>query len=234
MPIIEVRDLVKKFGSREVLKGIGFQVDQGDVFGYAGPDGSGKTTTIRILATLMPPTRGEVFIDGIDAVEEPEEVRPIIGYMPDSFDIYDKIKVWEYLDFYAACYKIPKSRRAMIVDEVLELTELTDQKNTFAHELSSGMKQRLNLARCLTHNPKALLLDEPMNGLDSHERIKLGELLKELGRIGKAVLVSSRTPGDLSPFVNAAAIIDGGKLVQSGRLRDGADLHEMFGTGTTY
>jgi ABC-2 type transport system ATP-binding protein len=228
MAIIEVRDIVKKFGNRQVLKGISFQVDTGDIFGLLGSPGSGKTTIIKMLATLVRPTRGEATIDGLNILDEPEAVRNINGYMPDSFDVYDKIRVREYLDFFAQSHRIPKSRRAVIVDDLLELLELGELKDSLVTDLPVAAKQRLNLARCLTHNPKVLLLDEPMTGLDSHEKVRLGGLLKDFSRMGKAVLVTSQTPNDLSPFANSAGLLENGKITLSGKIAEGADLEEMF------
>jgi ABC-2 type transport system ATP-binding protein len=220
MAMIEVRNLSKSFKKTDALKGVSFSIDQGDIFGYIGPNGAGKTTTIKILATLLLPTNGEAFIDGIDVVRDPMAVRKIIGYMPDFFGVYDEMKAWEYLDFFAACYRIPKQKRLGIIDDVLELTDLTSKKEAFVHELSRGMKQRLCLARCLVHDPKVLLLDEPASGLDPRARIELRELLKELGRMGKTILVSSHILTELADFCNTVGIIEAGSMVLSGHIDD--------------
>lgn len=220
MAVIEVRNLRKNFKKTEALKGVSFEINQGDIFGYIGPNGAGKTTTIKILATLLLPTSGEVFIDGFDVVKEPMKVRKIIGYMPDYFGVYDEMKAWEYLDFFAACYKIPKSKRMTIIDDVLELTDLSSKKEVFIHTLSRGMKQRLCLARCLVHDPKVLLLDEPASGLDPRARIELRELLKELGRMGKTILVSSHILTELADFCNVVGIIEAGEMILSGNIQD--------------
>jgi ABC-2 type transport system ATP-binding protein len=220
MAMIEVRNLTKKFKRLEALKSINFDIEQGDIFGYIGPNGAGKTTTIKILATLLLPTSGEALIDGIDVVRNPMKVREIIGYMPDFFGVYDEMKAWEYLDFFAACYRIPKHKRLGIIDDVLELTDLTTKKEAFVHELSRGMKQRLCLARCLVHDPKVLLLDEPASGLDPRARIELRELLKELGKMGKTILVSSHILTELADFCNTVGIIEAGSMVLSGKIED--------------
>ncbi len=220
MAMIEVRNLTKHFKKTEALKGVTFDIEQGDIFGYIGPNGAGKTTTIKVLSTLLLPTRGEAFIDGIDVVRDPMGVRKIIGYMPDFFGVYDEMKAWEYLDFFAACYRIPKQKRLGIIDDVLELTDLTTKKESFVHELSRGMKQRLCLARCLVHDPKVLLLDEPASGLDPRARIELRELLKELGRMGKTILVSSHILTELADFCNTVGIIEVGEMILSGKIED--------------
>jgi ABC-2 type transport system ATP-binding protein len=220
MAMIEVRNLSKRYKKLDALSGVNFDIEQGDIFGYIGPNGAGKTTTIKILATLLLPTDGMAFIDGIDVVRDPMSVRRIIGYMPDFFGVYDEMKAWEYLDFFAACYRIPKAKRLGIIDDVLELTDLTTKKDAFVHELSRGMKQRLCLARCLVHDPKILLLDEPASGLDPRARIELRELLKELGRMGKTILVSSHILTELADFCNTVGIIEVGKMVLHGKIED--------------
>lgn len=220
MAMIEIRNLTKRYKNLEALKNISFDIDKGDIFGYIGPNGAGKTTTIKILATLLLPNDGEAYIDGIDVVRNPMKVREIIGYMPDFFGVYDEMKSWEYLDFFAACYRIPKSKRIGIINDVLELTDLSTKKEAFVHELSRGMKQRLCLARCLVHDPKVLLLDEPASGLDPRARIELRELLKELGRMGKTILVSSHILTELADFCNVVGIIEAGAMVLTGRPED--------------
>ncbi len=220
MAMIEVHNLTKHFKNNQALKGVSFEIEQGDIFGYIGPNGAGKTTTIKILATLLLPTNGDAFIDGIDVIRDPMGVRKIIGYMPDFFGVYDEMKAWEYLDFFAACYRIPKQRRLGIIDDVLELTDLSNKKEAFVHELSRGMKQRLCLARCLVHDPKVLLLDEPASGLDPRARIELRELLKELGRMGKTILVSSHILTELADFCNTVGVIEAGAMITHGKIED--------------
>ena len=202
MAMIEVRNLTKRFKRLEALKSVNFEIQQGDIFGYIGPNGAGKTTTIKVLATLLLPNGGEALINGIDVVRNPMKVREIIGYMPDFFGVYDEMKSWEYLDLFAACYRIPKSRRVGIIDDVLELTDLTIKKDAFVHELSRGMKQRLCLARCLVHDPKVLLLDEPASGLDPRARVEIRELLKELAKMGKTIIISSHILHELRELCN--------------------------------
>jgi len=214
--MIEVSNLVKHYKRVKAVDGVSFSVDEGDIFGFIGPNGAGKTTTIKILATLLLPTSGTARVGGYDVVTESDKVRQILGYMPDYFGVYNDLKVWEYLDFFAAAYKIPRTRRVGIIDDVLALTDLVVKKDAFVAELSKGMKQRLCLARTLIHNPKVLILDEPASGLDPRARIEMRELLKELKAMGKTVLISSHILTELSDFCNKVGIIEAGRMVVSG------------------
>jgi ABC-2 type transport system ATP-binding protein len=225
--MIEVSNLVKHYKKTNAVNGINFTVDEGDIFGFIGPNGAGKTTTIRILATLLLPTSGIARVAGHDVVSESDKVRQILGYMPDYFGVYNDLKVWEYLDFFAAAYKIPRTRRVGIIDDVLVLTDLTVKKDAFVAELSKGMKQRLCLARTLIHNPKVLILDEPASGLDPRARIEMRELLKELRSMGKTVLISSHILTEMSDFCNKIGIIEAGQMVVSG------DVDEIQGAVST-
>jgi ABC-2 type transport system ATP-binding protein len=218
MAMIAVNNLVKHYKRVQAVDGISFEVEEGDIFGFIGPNGAGKTTTIKILATLLLPTSGTASIGGHDVVAESDKVRQILGYMPDYFGVYNDLKVWEYLDFFAAAYKIPRTRRVGIIDDVLQLTDLVVKKDAFVSELSKGMKQRLCLARTLIHNPKVLILDEPASGLDPRARIEMRELLKELKSMGKTVLISSHILTELSDFCNKVGIIEAGKMVVSGKV----------------
>jgi ABC-2 type transport system ATP-binding protein len=218
--MIEVSNLVKHYKRTQAVNGISFSVDEGDIFGFIGPNGAGKTTTIKILATLLLPSSGTARVGGYDVVTESDKVRQILGYMPDYFGVYNDLKVWEYLDFFAAAYKIPRSRRVGIIDDVLALTDLVVKKDAFVAELSKGMKQRLCLARTLIHNPKVLILDEPASGLDPRARIEMRELLKELKSMGKTVLISSHILTELSDFCNKVGIIEAGRMVVSGAVSD--------------
>src|ERR1041385_4700936 len=214
--MLQVQHLRKEYRNLVAVKDLTFSLEQGDIFGFIGPNGAGKTTTIKILATLLRPSFGRAVINGIDVVRDPEAVRGIIGYMPDFFGVYDDIKVWEYLDFFAAAYKIPRAKRPGIIDDVLELTDLTVKKEAYVEELSRGMKQRLCLAKTLVHDPKVLLLDEPASGLDPRARIEIKELLKELKSMGKTIIISSHILPELADFCNKIGIIEQGELVVSG------------------
>ncbi len=225
--MLEVQHLRKEYRNLVAVKDLSFQLEAGDIFGFIGPNGAGKTTTIKILATLLRPSSGRAIINGIDVVADPEAVRGIIGYMPDFFGVYDDIKVWEYLDFFAAAYKIPRPKRPGIIDDVLELTDLTVKKEAYVEELSRGMKQRLCLAKTLVHDPKVLLLDEPASGLDPRARIEIKELLKELKSMGKTIIISSHILPELADFCNKIGIIEQGELVVSGDVQ--AIMHQVTG-----
>jgi len=223
--MIELENLTKYYGAFHALRGVSFAIEEGDIFGFIGPNGAGKTTSIKILATLLRPDAGTARIAGHDVVKTPKAVRGLIGYMPDFFGVYDEMTTFEYLDFFAACYTIPSHARPPIIDDVLELTDLGGKRDTNVNGLSRGMKQRLSLARCLIHNPQVLLLDEPASGLDPRARIEIRELLKELGRLGKTILISSHILTELADFCNAVGVIENGSLVKAGRIQD--LLHEI-------
>jgi ABC-2 type transport system ATP-binding protein len=212
--------LRKDYKNVTAVRDLSFHLDPGDVFGFIGPNGAGKTTTIRICATLLQPTSGAVYVDGLDVTARPTEVRGIIGYMPDFFGVYDDVMVWEYLDFFAAAYRIPRARRQAAINDVLELTDLTGRRDAYLEELSRGMKQRLCLAKTLLHDPKVLLLDEPASGLDPRARIEMKELLKELKAMGKTIFISSHILPELADFCNKIGIIEQGELVVSGDVEE--------------
>lgn len=211
--MLKVQKLRKEYGQLVAVQGIEFQLAPGDVFGFIGPNGAGKTTTIKMLATLLEPTSGTASLNDIDIVKYPEEVRPLLGYMPDFFGLYEGITVWEYLEFFAAAYRLPKATRPQIIENVLELTDLTVKKGAYVETLSRGMQQRLCLAKSLVHDPVLLLLDEPASGLDPRARIEIKELIRELGAMGKIVLVSSHILPELADFCNKIGIIEKGELL---------------------
>lgn len=228
--MVRLDHLRKEYRGLVAVKDLCLELEAGDILGLIGPNGAGKTTTIKMLATLLAPSSGTAFIDGIDVVAYPEEVRAIIGYMPDFFGVYDDIKVWEYLDFFAAAYRIPRDRRARLIDDVLALTDLTVKRDAYVETLSRGMKQRLCLARTLVHDPKVLLLDEPASGLDPRARVEIRELLKELRAMGKTVIVSSHILPEMEEFCNKIAIMERGELVVAGEV--GAIARQLRGRQT--
>ncbi len=214
--MLEVKNLRKEYAGLTAVQGISFNLHPGDIFGFIGSNGAGKTTTIRMIATLLEPTAGTAILNGADIRRDTMEVRRMIGYMPDFFGLYDDVKVWEYLDFFAAIYRVPTKQRGEVIDSVLELTNLTIKKDAFVQSLSRGMQQRLCLARCLVHDPTLLLLDEPASGLDPRARAELKELIAELGRMGKIVIVSSHILPELADFCNTVGIIERGELLAFG------------------
>jgi ABC-2 type transport system ATP-binding protein len=218
--VISAEDLTKVYGQRTALDHVSFEVPEGEIFGFVGPNGAGKTTTLRILAALLEPTSGHASIDGTDVAQNPGRVHTRIGYMPDFFGVYDQLTVAEYLDFYAACYRQPKQRRAKIVGELLELIGLTDRRDQLVDTLSRGLKQRLCLARALVHDPVVLLLDEPASGLDPRARVEMREILKELRGMGKTIIISSHILPELTELCTMIGIIDHGRMRATGSVQD--------------
>lgn len=218
--MIKVEGLRKIYGKTEALKGVSFEIEQGSIFGFVGPNGAGKTTTLKILATLMVPTEGKAYIDGVDVTKYPKKVRSLMGYMPDFFGVYERIKVTEYLDFYASCYGISRGKRKSIIADLLELTDLSYKADAYVDSLSRGMKQRLCLARSLVHDPKVLLLDEPASGLDPRARVEMRELLRELKNMGKSIIISSHILPELAELCTEVGIIEGGELIAVGSVDD--------------
>ena len=218
--MIKVEGLKKTYGKMEALKGVSFEIEQGSIFGFVGPNGAGKSTTLKILATLMAPTEGKAFIDGVDVIKYPKKVRALMGYMPDFFGVYERIKVTEYLDFYASCYRVAERKRRSIIADLLELTDLSFKADAYVDSLSRGMKQRLCLARSLVHDPKVLLLDEPASGLDPRARVEMRELLRELKNMGKSIIISSHILPELAELCTEVGIIEGGELIAVGSVDD--------------
>jgi ABC-2 type transport system ATP-binding protein len=213
VPAIRVRHLSHRFGAREVLRDVSFDVAHGEIFGFIGPNGAGKTTTIRVMATLLEPATGRVEIDGLDVSIDPDKVRRAIGYMPDHAGVYERITVREFLEFFADAYQVPD---ASVVDVVLELTDLKKLDGRLVAELSKGMKQRLQVARILLHDPKVLILDEPASDLDPRARIELRDLLLELRELGKTIFLSSHILTELSDVCTSVGILERGQLVVAG------------------
>jgi len=222
MAMIRTKRLSKRYNKLLALKGLDLEVEEGDIFGFIGPNGAGKTTTLRILATLLTPTFGMAYIEGIPVTIAPYEVKKRIGFMPDTFGVYDGMRLREYLDFFGAAYKIPRKKRRGMIDDVLELTDLTTKADDYVSAFSRGMKQRCCLAKTLIHDPKVLLLDEPASGLDPRARIEIRELLKTLRGMGKTILISSHILSELGDMCNKIGIIEHGTLLVSG------DYHEIL------
>ncbi|MCC7372212.1 MAG: ABC transporter ATP-binding protein [Chloroflexi bacterium] len=213
---LAARGLFKRFGSTIAVQDFTLSVQPGAIYGLIGPNGAGKTTSMRMLATLLTPDGGDAWVGGASVRTDQDGVRRQLGYMPDFFGVYPELKVSEYLDFYAACHGVPSDRRAGVAADLLALVDLTHKRDSYVAGLSRGMQQRLGLARALVHDPAVLLLDEPASGLDPRARLELREIVRELGRMGKAVLVSSHILAELSDLCTHIAIVDGGKVLASG------------------
>jgi len=218
--IIKVKGLTKRYGRLVALKELDLTVEEGAIFGFVGPNGAGKTTTMRILATLLRPTAGEAWVAGHSVHKERRAVRRAIGYMPDYFGVYGDMKVWEYLDFFAACYEIPAETRRRLTGDLLELVDLAHRRDDYVDALSRGMKQRLCLARSLAHDPRVLILDEPASGLDPRARVEIRELLRELQAMGKTIFVSSHILSEIGEICTHIGIIEAGELVALGTLEE--------------
>jgi ABC-2 type transport system ATP-binding protein len=220
MLAIETRSLTRLYGRLAAVQDLTLSIPKGSLYGLIGPNGAGKTTTLRMLAGLLEPTTGEIIINGQPIQHNLTELRRQIGYMPDFFGVYEDLLVWEYLDFFARCYDLPTQRRKVIIDELLELVDLTEKRESYVHTLSRGMRQRLCLAHAMVHDPQVLLLDEPASGLDPRARVEMRELLRELGAMGKTVVLSSHILSELAELCDSIGIIEKGRLVASGLLAD--------------
>ena len=218
--MIETRDLTKKYGDLFAIQSIDLDLQKGDLFGFIGPNGAGKTTTMRIIATLLTPSWGEAYVDGHSIYTHPKEIRRLVGYMPDFFGVYDDMKVIEYLEFFAAAYRINGEKRRKICEEMLEVVDLAFKRDAFANTLSRGQTQRLGLARVLLHDPQVLLLDEPLSGLDPRARIDMRNLLKRLGDTGKTIIVSSHILPELADVCNKIGVIDRGVMNWNGEVAE--------------
>ncbi len=218
--MIEVINFTKRYGDFVAVDNLSFAIGKGEIFGFIGPNGAGKSTTIRFLATLLRPTSGEGRVAGFSVTAEPMSVRRNIGFMPDDFGVYDGMKVWEFLDFFAVAYEIPRSYRKKIIGEVLDLLDLTDKRDDYVNGLSKGMKQRLCLAKTLVHNPPVLILDEPASGLDPRARLEMKALLNELKQMGKTILISSHILSELADFCTSIGIIERGQMLAAGNIRE--------------
>ena len=218
--MIVIKDLTKRYGQLTAVDRITLTVEEGEIFGFVGPNGAGKTSTLRMIACLLEPSSGEIQVGGHSITTDSRAVRRVIGYMPDFFGVYNDMKVWEYLDFFGACYAIPEIERAQLIDDLLELVDLKHRREDMVDKLSRGMKQRLSLARTLVHDPQVLILDEPASGLDPRARVEIRELLVELANMGKTIFFSTHILSDVAEICTRVGIIEAGKLVAVGALED--------------
>jgi ABC-2 type transport system ATP-binding protein len=218
--VIETRQLTKRYGDLIAVDHIDLKLAEGDVFGFIGPNGSGKTTTMRMLATLLNPDYGEAYVCGKSIYTHPQEIRRLVGYMPDFFGVYDDMSVIEYLEFFAAAYRIDGHARRKICEEKLELVDMSFKRDAMVNQLSRGQTQRIGLARVLLHEPQVLLLDEPASGLDPRARIEIRNLLKRLGELKKTVIVSSHILPELADVCTRVGMIEKGVLIVDGYVNE--------------
>ena len=218
--MIKTVNLTKKYGDLIAVNHLNLELDQGDVFGFIGPNGSGKTTTMRMIATLLNPDYGEAYVCGKSIYTDPEAIRRLVGFMPDFFGVYDDMKVIGYMAFFAAADRITGTNRRKICEEKLELVDMTYKRDAMVNQLSRGQTQRIGLARVLLHEPEVLLLDEPASGLDPRVRIEIRNLLKRLGELNKTIIVSSHILPELADVCNKVGIIEKGELLVNGSVTD--------------
>jgi ABC-2 type transport system ATP-binding protein len=218
--MIELIEFGKDYGDFTAVGQLSLKIEAGEMFGFIGPNGAGKSTTIRFLATLLRASRGEGMVNGHSVTKDPMGVRQSVGYMPDNFGVYDGMKVWEFLDFFAVAYRIQRAQRKKVIADVLELLDLAHKRDDFVNGLSRGMKQRLCLAKTLVHDPPVLILDEPASGLDPRARVEVKALLKELRRMGKTILISSHILTELADCCTSIGIIERGQLLMTGPIAE--------------
>lgn len=218
--MLEIKNLVKRYNKFIAVNNLNLSIEDKSLFGFIGPNGAGKTTTMKIIVGLLKATSGSVIINDIDVLANPNKLKEKVGYVPDFFGVYDNLKVDEYMDFYAGTYYIPYKDRKQIIDNLLDIVNLTDKKESYVDLLSRGMKQRLCLARSLIHNPEILVLDEPASGLDPRARVDIKEVLKQLREMGKTIMISSHILSELSEMCTSIGIIDKGQIIVSGTVND--------------
>lgn len=216
--MLEIQNLTKKYGAFLALDNLNLHIDKGEIFGFVGPNGAGKTTTMRIVCGLLKSTSGTVYVDGINAITHPDDIKRKVGYVPDFFGVYDNLKVMEYMEFYGSMYGMSKEDVDEIAEGLLELVNLSDKKEAFVDTLSRGMKQRLCVARALIHNPDLLILDEPNSGLDPRARFEMKEVLKNLGSMGKTIIISSHILPELAEMCTSIGIMERGHLIACGKV----------------
>ncbi len=223
-PILRTEALTRKYGDHVALDNLDLTIHRGEVFGYIGPNGSGKTTTFRILCGLLDPTSGKAFVADKNVTGNKDLIKQLVGYLPDNFGVYPTLRVWEYLDFFAAAYRIPKKKRPDRIDWCLNVANAEPFRDKLMGALSRGMKQRVGIAKTLLHDPQVLILDEPAATIDPRARIEMRRLLRDLADLGKAVLVSSHILPELADVCDTVGILSSGKLIASG------PVHEIMRT----
>ncbi|MCM8527924.1 MAG: ABC transporter ATP-binding protein [Lentisphaeraceae bacterium] len=211
--MIEVDNLTKSFGSSRGINNLSMSVPAESILGFIGPNGAGKSTTIKLLCGLLKPDSGSASINGIDVnPKNYDKIKRTVGYMPDIFGVYDKMSVWEYLDFFGAAYKIPSGARKKRVEEVLDLVNSSHMIDYQVASLSRGMRQKIGLAKTMLHDPEVLILDEPAGGLDPQARIEMREIITHLKSLGKTIMLSSHILPELGTICDLVAIVSKAKL----------------------
>jgi len=218
--VIKTEGLTKRYGAFQAVTDLSLDIRRGTLFGFIGPNGAGKTTTIRMLCGLLRPTSGRAIVNGIDVARHPRKVKRIIGYLPELFGTYDRMRVWEYLDFFGAAYRMPKKKRTERIEHVLDITGSQYMRDFFVGTLSKGMRQRVGIAKTMVHDPAVLFLDEPMSGLDPVARIEMRELLRKLKALDKTVLISSHILPELEPVCDEVGIIEKSRLLAAGPIKN--------------
>ncbi len=218
--MIRTEGLTKRYKNVLALDSLDLEIGEGEIFGFIGPNGAGKTTTIRILSGLLMPSKGKATVGGIDVIRRPRKARTLIGYMPEFFGVYQEMRVWEYLDFFGAAFRIGKRKRRERMDYVLDLTGTEEMRDYFVDSLSTGMKQRVGIAKTLMHDPMVLFLDEPASGLDPRARVEMRQLLTALKELGKTVMVSSHILPELANICDSIGIIQKARLLISGSMEE--------------
>jgi ABC-2 type transport system ATP-binding protein len=218
--MIRLEKLRKEFDDLVAVNDLEVVIPEGEIYGLIGPNGAGKTTTIRMACGLLEPTGGKVFVAGVDVHQEPERAQEYIGYLSDFFSVYEDLKVWEYLDYFAHAYKMPEGDIARRIGEVIQQVGLEVKRDVMIKGLSRGMKQRLGIARAVIHRPKVLLLDEPASGLDPKARLDLRNLLSSLRDLGTTVLISSHILTELEGFCTSIGLMEKGHMMRSGTIEE--------------
>jgi len=215
MNLIELEAVGYRYSRTPVIQNLSLGVEEGTSLGLIGPNGCGKSTTLKLVATLLRPSQGRVLVDGFDTRLDARSVRRRIGYVPDQLGVYPSLTVWQYLNFFARCAGVPALERKTTLETLLRVVDLYEERQTEAQRLSRGMRRRLALARALVHNPAVLLLDDPLGGLDGRGRLELLEVLKELRGMGITVLMSGHLLGDIVQLCSHIAIMREGRLIRS-------------------
>ena len=218
--ILSMRNIKKFYGKFCALDGLNLEIEEGALYGFVGPNGAGKTTAIKIMTGIMYPDEGSVIIDGMETGTDNRRLKKKIGYVPDSFGVYNNLTVSEYMSFFASCYGIDGLRAEKRITRLLQYMGIEDKADFYIEALSRGMKQKLSLARALIHDPKLLIMDEPTLGLDPRTRFEYKQKLSELSELGKTILISSHILTEISEMCTDIGIIDQGSMVMSGRLYD--------------